>query len=284
MSALGVTVRPTGNVRPRWFWFLRSPQPHNTPDRKRAPEASVSTAAVAGLQGPPGGCAHRVPSPGAGANDPPWYPNGRAERRQLPLPPPAGPGSREESRVSHRSPRLGGSHAAQTYPEHRHILDSQLVTHTDVLPTVRGALQMQQQPSHAIHSDVGDHSERVPTGEGRALASGTQQAFILSTHRTPSPKVSSRRLQQPRPQPTLSVSPTPSPDTGTSTTEQRGPVTTWSAGVPLKGGCPWRARHNQVILGYTPDHSPVCQPQRRPRCPGSYSYILGWHSGAHLLT
>lgn len=115
MSALGVTVRPTGNVCPRWFWFLRSPQPHNTPDRKRAPEASVSTAAVAGLQGPPGGCAHPVRSPGAGANGPPWYPSGRAERRRLPLPPPAGPGSREESRVSHCSPRLRGS-GATTQP------------------------------------------------------------------------------------------------------------------------------------------------------------------------
>lgn len=81
-------------------------------------------------------------------------------------------GRRAGSAMALPGSRARGSHAALTYPEHRHILDSQLVTHTDVLAPVRRALQMQQQPGRSIHSDVGDHSEGIPTGEGWALTLG----------------------------------------------------------------------------------------------------------------
>lgn len=78
---------------------------------------------------------------------------------------------------------FGGLSAAQTYPEHRHILDSQLVTHTDVLSTMRRALQVQQQPGCAVHGDVSNHSERIPRGEGWALAHGESTDCIWHTAR-----------------------------------------------------------------------------------------------------
>jgi hypothetical protein len=148
--------------------------PH-APGRKPAHEANVSRAAEAWRPGPPGDCVHPAPLCAAGA--PPWCPDGTAARRRHPRPPPTGTGSGKAVGGSGqwwlRMTRwLGVAHLAPAYPEHRHILDPQLVTHVAALsgPCSGGALQVQEEPGGTKDSDVCHHGEGIPVRVGQSSA------------------------------------------------------------------------------------------------------------------